>query len=185
MENDFDIDIEIERILIETAEPLPIVDHRDDKNIITWQNEMQLTSHSSTKMFPTKLKELSYGKPIKLAPNTKGFKGIPRSIQINQMGSFWVQLNSTIKYSKQVNNLQDALWLFEIVVFICIQPITINAILKIGNYDYLLMHNHVNNTTDYRVQLGDNILRLQEKRILEKHEADIAILVFGKLVNDS
>jgi len=117
------------------------------------------------------------------------FKMHAKGIQVTQHRSFRVQLNKTKnssnKFTKNVNDFTEALWLFEIAVLICDQPTKLNTLLKSGNYDFLLMNNYVKNSTDYRALLGDNILKLHSKKILKNEQADLAISIFGNLANDS
>lgn len=117
------------------------------------------------------------------------FKMHAKGIQLTQHRSFRVQLNKTknssTKFTKNVDDFTEALWLFEIAVLICDQPTKLSTLLKSGNYDYLLLNNFVKNSTDYRALLGDNILKLQSKKILKKEQADLAVSIFGDLGSDS
>ena len=121
-------------------------------------------------------------------PNNSALKVAAKGIQVTPVGTFRVQLNKTknssTKFTKNVSDLVDALWLFEIAVLICDKPKELNCLIKSGNYQYLLEHNYIQNSIDYKSKLGDYILLLHTKKILKAQQAEIAVAIFSNLKID-
>lgn len=120
--------------------------------------------------------------------NVAVYKIAAKGIQITPVGTFRVQLNktknSTTKFTKNVQDLVEALWLFEIAVLICDRPKELGSLLKSGNYQYLLENNYIRNSVEYKTKLGDYILLLHTKKILKSHLAEDAVAIFSNLTVD-
>jgi hypothetical protein len=108
-----------------------------------------------------------------------------KGIQITPVGTFRVQLNktrkSTRKFTKNVSDLVDALWLFEIAVLICDKPVELSSLLKSGNYQYLLEKNYIRDVDEYKSKLGEYILLLHKKKVLKSEFAEAAVAMYSNL----
>jgi len=108
-----------------------------------------------------------------------------KGIQITPVGTFRVQLNKTRnssrKFTKNVSDLVEALWLFEIAVLICDKPSELSSLLKSGNYQYLLEKNYIRDIDEYKSKLGEYILLLHKKKILKSEFAEAAVATFSNL----
>jgi len=102
-----------------------------------------------------------------------------KGIQATPVGTFRVQLNKTKnsskKFTKNVSDLVHALWLFEIAVLICDQPLMLDTLLKSGNYQYLLENGYTSNPLKYKEDLRYYVNDLSKKKILKNNQADEAI----------
>jgi hypothetical protein len=111
-----------------------------------------------------------------------------KGIQITPNGSYRVQLNkaknSTEKYTKNLYNPVEALWLFEIFVLVCDKPELLSGLLKSGNYQYLLENNYIRDCHEYKHKLGEYILLLLQKKTLTYEQAEKAMAIFSNLIID-
>jgi hypothetical protein len=121
--------------------------------------------------------------PVQQAAPT--YKSAAKGIQITPVGTFRVQLNKTKnssrKFTKNVNDIVDALWLFEIAVLICDKPIELSCLLKSGNYQYLLEKNYIRDVEEYKSKLGEYILLLHKKKVLKSEFAEAAVAMYSNL----
>jgi hypothetical protein len=124
--------------------------------------------------------------PVQQAAPT--YKSAAKGIQITPVGTFRVQLNKTKnssrKFTKNVNDIVDALWLFEIAVLICDKPIELSCLLKSGNYQYLLEKNYIRDIEEYKAKLFEYILILHKKKILKSDLAEAAAAIFSNITVD-
>jgi len=116
------------------------------------------------------------------------YKSAAKGIQITPVGTFRVQLNKTKnssrKFTKNVNDIVDALWLFEIAVLVCDKPKEITNLQKSGNYEYLLEKNYIRDIDEYKARLAENILLLHKKKILKSEFAEAAVTIFSSITVD-
>lgn len=103
----------------------------------------------------------------------------PKGVYSTKTSSFRVQLNtnngSGSKYSKNVDDLHNALWLYEIKILSSDKPNFVGSQMENGNYDSLLMIEACSSRDDYHQKLREKISELYMNRILKAADMDLAI----------
>lgn len=102
-----------------------------------------------------------------------GVRFAPKGVYTTGSGNFRVQLNiksTGSKFSRNVETLLDALWLYEIKVLTADKPKTANVMIDSGNFKTLSDLNMVSSVSGYFSELKRQIIRLHEIVVLDEIE---------------
>ena len=101
----------------------------------------------------------------------------PKGVYTTSTKTFRVQLNLSEhdhKFSRNVETLEDAIWLYEIKILSSDQPKSIEPLKRAGNYDSLISLKVIESNYDYYEKLGFKIKELCDLRCVTKTEFEIA-----------
>jgi hypothetical protein len=98
-----------------------------------------------------------------------GVRVAPKGVYTTGSGSFRVQLNiksTGSKFSRNVETLLDALWLYEIKVLTADKPKNVSVMINLGNFKTLSDLAIVTSVSEYFAELKQQVMRLYEIRVL-------------------
>ena len=118
----------------------------------------------------------------KLDPIMKasGLNKAPKGIYTTSKNIFRVQLADR-KFSRNVDTLHDALWLYEIEILSSDMPKSVEYLIENGNYDSLFELKFVSSPGDYLELLGKKIHELYSSRLLLSHEFSAALEAYNQI----
>jgi hypothetical protein len=110
-----------------------------------------------------------------------GVRYAPKGVYTAGTKSFRVQLNiqsTGAKFSKNVDTLLDALWLYEIKVISADKPKSVSMMINAGNFPTLSDMQIVKSPSEYKAELRLQITRLHEADIIDDIEFEESIAAF-------
>jgi hypothetical protein len=113
-----------------------------------------------------------------------GLNIAPKGVYATRTNTFRVQLNlktSDNKFSRNVDTLHDALWLYEIKILSSDMPRSVEHLIKNGNFDSLYDLKIVSSPAEYLELLGKKIHELSLSRHLLNSEFRAALEAFNQI----
>ena len=152
----------------------------DDSTGVTQEKKKKPTRSSKRETLLRRRRKRELDPVMKLA----GLKDAPKGVYTTKTRTFRVQLNlreRKCKFSRNVDTLQDALWLYEIKVLASDKPANIDNLLLKSNFESFVQLGVLETKMEFYEKLGERITSLSEANMLPENEGPAAREAYNML----